>query len=152
MKTHKAKGLEPFWPKAYKFIRGEGQVAGSGLFTVFCVGAGGFIGAICRYGLGLLPLQGTFPITTFFINFAGAVIIGIIAEYAYSTSLLSQNSLLFLKTGVCGGFTTFSTFSLETVALFEKGHWQMGTAYAISSVLACMAGVMIGKFIAKTVF
>ena len=80
--------------------------------AVLWVGAGGFLGAVGRYLLGLVPFEGDFPLMTFLVNFAGAVAIGAITEVTGATSALSAEAALFLKTGVCGGFTTFSTFSL----------------------------------------
>ena len=76
--------------------------------AVLWVGAGGFLGAVGRYLLGLVPFEGDFPLMTFLVNFAGAVAIGAITEVAGATSALSAEAALFLKTGVCGGFTTFS--------------------------------------------
>ena len=83
------------------------------MIAALCVGAGGFCGAIARYLLGLLPYQGQFPLITFIINFTGAVAIGAVVEAAsIRPGMLPPNAVLFLKTGLCGGFTTFSTFSL----------------------------------------
>ena len=86
------------------------------MIAALCVGAGGFCGAIARYLLGLLPYQGQFPLITFVINFTGAVAIGAVVEAAsIRPGMLPPNAVLFVKTGLCGGFTTFSTFSLETL-------------------------------------
>ena len=101
------------------------------MVAVLCVGLGGFIGSVGRYLLGLVPVEGDFPLMTFAVNFAGAV--------------------LFLKTGVCGGFTTFSAFSLETLALLERGKYATGALYACGSVLACLAGVVIGRLAVRGV-
>lgn len=91
------------------------------MVAVLCVGLGGFIGSVGRYLLGLVPVEGDFPLMTFAVNFAGAVLIGAVFEAATEGSGLPDNAVLFLKTGVCGGFTTFSAFSLETLALLERG-------------------------------
>ena len=109
------------------------------------VGAGGVLGAVGRYLLGLVPFEGDFPLMTFLVNFAGAVAIGAITEVAGATSALSAEAALFLKTGVCGGFTTFSTFSLETLALFEGGKYATAALYAGGSLVACVLGVAAGK-------
>ena len=76
---------------------------------IICVGLGGGLGAALRYGISLLPYKGTFPALTLVTNVLGALVIGVIAGLAARKNL-SPNLVLFLKTGVCGGFTTFSTF------------------------------------------
>ena len=115
------------------------------------VGLGGFIGAICRYltGLAFSPLATAFPISTLLINFAGAFVIGVITEFSSKIIPIPSALLLFLTTGICGGFTTFSTFSLETVNLFEKGKIVVGFAYAVTSVVLCLTGVLLGKLLIR---
>lgn len=121
------------------------------MLAVLCVGAGGFVGAVARYLLGLLPYEGDFPLVTFLINFTGALAIGAVFEAATVWPGLPDNAVLFLKTGVCGGFTTFSTFSLETLTLLERGKYATGAAYACGSVLVCLAGVAIGRLAVRWV-
>ncbi len=111
-----------------------------------CVGLGGFVGAVCRYFMGRLPLPvlpADFPLTTLLINLLGAVAIGGIVALS-ETAAIGPSWAAFLKTGVCGGFTTFSTFSLETWKLLEKGKWGAGGIYAALSVTLCIAGVWLG--------
>ena len=121
------------------------------MVAVLCVGLGGFIGSVGRYLLGLVPVEGDFPLMTFAVNFAGTVLIGAVFEAATEGSGLPDNAVLFLKTGVCGGFTTFSAFSLETLALLERGKYATGALYACGSVLACLAGVVIGRLAVRGV-
>lgn len=106
------------------------------------VGLGGALGAVCRYLISLLPVRGEFPVLTLLTNLGGALLIGLVVGM---TGRLSQNSMLFWKSGVCGGFTTFSTFSLEALRLFEGGRALLGTAYAVGSVLLCLLGVFLGE-------
>ncbi len=120
------------------------------MLSILCVGAGGFIGAIARYLMGFIPFEGDFPLPTFLINFLGAVAIGAVVEIAGSAPGMSNNMFLFLRTGVCGGFTTFSTFSLETLVLLQKGEYLLGGMYAAGSVVACVLGTMLGMFLART--
>ena len=115
------------------------------MLSVLCVGLGGFIGSVGRYLLGLVPYEGDFPLMTFIVNFVGAVVIGAVFEAAAVGPGLPDNAVLFLKTGVCGGFTTFSTFSLETLALFEGGKYATAALYAGGSLVACVLGVAAGK-------
>lgn len=121
------------------------------MMSVLCVGAGGFVGAVSRYGLGLIPLASGLPLVTLLINLVGSVVIGAVAEAASLTpTALPREAVLFLKVGLCGGFTTFSTFSLETLELIEGGQWAMAGGYALASVVLCVAGVLAGKLLART--
>lgn len=108
------------------------------------VGLGGAIGAILRYVISLLPMKGQFPFLTLCTNFIGAVFIGIVVGL-FEAKNISSSMNLFLKTGVCGGFTTFSTFSLESLTLFENGQLFLGVIYVLMSVIGCILGVLIGK-------
>ena len=121
------------------------------MLAVLCVGLGGFIGSVGRYLLGLVPVEGDFPLMTFVINFAGAVLIGAVFEAATVWPGMSDNAVLFLKTGVCGGFTTFSAFSLETLTLLERGKYATGALYACGSVLVSLVGVALGRLLVRGV-
>lgn len=120
------------------------------MFSVLCVGMGGFAGAVARYLLGLVPVEGDFPLMTFLINFTGAVAIGAVFEAATVWPGMPDNAVLFLKTGVCGGFTTFSAFSLETLTLLEGGKYATGALYACGSVAVCLLGVVLGRLAVRT--
>lgn len=113
------------------------------------VGLGGAVGAVCRYGLSLVPVRCGFPILTLLTNLLGAVAIGFVAGLAAGRSGLSQNQILFWKTGVCGGFTTFSTFSLEALTLLEREKYLAAAAYLLLSVTLCLAGVCAGRYLAR---
>lgn len=115
------------------------------VIAALCVGIGGFIGSVCRYILGFVPFEGDFPLMTFLINFLGAVFIGVVFEVAMIWPNISDNIILFLKTGVCGGFSTFSAFSLETMSLLEHEKYALGILYAGGSVLICLSGVILGR-------
>ena len=104
------------------------------MLECIAVGVGGFIGSICRYLIGLIPLKEgyVFPVKTFVINLCGSFLIGMIAALAAKHDSLNPKLILFLKAGVCGGFTTFSSFALETgeycncssVCRSEYGDWR----------------------------
>ncbi|MEA5019569.1 MAG: fluoride efflux transporter CrcB [Gordonibacter sp.] len=119
------------------------------MLPILCVGIGGFLGSVARYLMGLIPYEGDFPLMTFLVNFIGAVIIGAVVEAASGWPGMPTSLLLFLKTGVCGGFTTFSTFSLETLSLLENGKYGTGAFYAGSSLVVCIAGVLLGKVLMR---
>ena len=106
------------------------------------VGLGGALGAILRYSISLLPMKSSFPILTFITNLIGAFIIGMVVGL-FEKHYLSSQLNLFLKTGVCGGFTTFSTFSLEALSLFENGKFILAILYIFMSVGGCIIGVYI---------
>ncbi|MCX7614233.1 MAG: fluoride efflux transporter CrcB [Clostridiales bacterium] len=112
------------------------------------VGLGGFIGAVLRYlvNIGFSDIAKDFPIVTMFINFTGAIAIGMVTEFSSKITPIHPNLLLFLTVGIFGGYTTFSTFSLETVNLIEKGKLFLGLEYASVSVLLCVTGVYLGKY------
>jgi CrcB protein len=114
------------------------------------VGLGGALGAMLRYAISLVPCKTTFPFLTLITNILGAVLIGFAVGLAEKKNL-SDNFMLFLKTGVCGGFTTFSTFSLEAYNLFNSGNTLLAVVYAILSVGLCVAGVWFGMMLSTVV-
>ena len=107
------------------------------MLNILAVGAGGFIGAVLRYLIGLVHISETliFPIKTFVINVIGCIVIGVIALATIKNVQMSPQMLLFLKVGLCGGFTTFSTFALETADLMKAGHTGAALMYVLLSVL-----------------
>ena len=118
------------------------------MINLLIVAAGGARGAAGRYAVGLLPVKTDFPLLTLLVNAAGAVIIGFLAGL-FARGGLTDRRLLFWKTGVCGGFTTFSAFSLEAVQLFEKGRHLAGSLYILLSLLLCLAGVLAGQALSR---
>lgn len=107
------------------------------------VGLGGAVGAMLRYAISLIPYKGGFPLLTFVTNILGALLIGFIVGYA-SKRNVNDSLMLFLKTGLCGGFTTFSTFSLEAYNLFVGGSKILAVSYAVLSTVCCILGVCLG--------
>ena len=112
------------------------------------VALGGALGAIGRYAISLIPVKTEFPVLTLLTNIIGAILIGFIVGIVSNKSSASDNAVLFWKTGVCGGFTTFSTFSLEAVTLFEKKAYFTGGIYIVLSVAFCIIGILLGKRLA----
>lgn len=110
------------------------------------VALGGAFGAVCRYALSLVTVKIDFPLMTFITNLLGAFFIGLIVGFAGKKNA-PANLVLFLKTGFCGGFTTFSTFSLEAYNLFQSGLYGTAVLYAVLSLVLCIAGVALGIFI-----
>ncbi|MDR3121472.1 MAG: fluoride efflux transporter CrcB [Clostridiales bacterium] len=122
------------------------------MLNCLVVGIGGFIGAVSRYLLGtafgLLNLS--FPVGTLLINVIGAVIIGAFSGFSANHTGLHDGWRLFIQIGICGGFTTFSTFTLETFELFQNGRTAAGFIYITASVAICLLGVLLGGLLGRT--
>ncbi|MCR5144649.1 MAG: CrcB family protein [Lachnospiraceae bacterium] len=86
-----------------------------------------------------------------YVALGGAILIGFVVGLASSKKNISPNTILFLKTGVCGGFTTFSTFSLEAMALIDHNSYIAAGLYIFLSVLGCLLGVLCGQKLAKII-
>ncbi len=115
------------------------------------VALGGALGAVARYAISLIPVKTQFPILTLVTNILGAILIGFVVGIADKKSDVSPNTVLFWKTGVCGGFTTFSTFSLEAYKLLENKAYVLGGVYVALSVCCCIFGILLGKKLATII-
>ena len=121
--------------------------------TLIFVAAGGAIGAAARHGVNLawLRLSGAgFPGGTMIANIFGAVLMGVLAGYLLQNEM-SVEMRAFLVVGVLGAFTTFSTFSLDTLVLFQRGEYAAGLFYVMGSIILAIAGVVGGMNIVKWV-
>jgi len=118
--------------------------------NIILVGLGGGLGAICRYLMSMIHVKGTFPLVTLGVNLIGAFVIGFIVGSSEKNGMSSQMEL-FLKVGLCGGFTTFSTFSLEAYNLMKAGSYMQMGVYALGSVVLCIAGVTAGMYVSKKI-
>ena len=111
------------------------------------VAAGGALGAVARYlvALACARLFGIgFPAGTFIINITGSIIMGLVAGYLAFKGGPSQHWRLFLMTGVLGGYTTFSAFSLDAALLYERGQIALTLIYVLGSVVLSIAGLFAG--------
>jgi CrcB protein len=111
------------------------------------VAVGGAAGSICRYLVGLWTLRqfgGNFPWGTLAVNIVGSFVIGFIAEMISRRFGASPEMRLLLITGFLGGFTTFSAFSLDVVALFERGSMIVAGGYVLASVVISLCAVFAG--------
>lgn len=121
--------------------------------AILAVGIGGGVGAILRYLVGAVFLQRFgpgFPWGTFFINVTGSFFIGVIAQLALTRAFgITPGVRLFAATGVLGGYTTFSTFSLDTATLVEDGAASVALLYAAGSVMAGLFAAYLGQVVAR---
>ena len=118
------------------------------------VALGSAIGGVSRYLLGGLVqrmLDTAFPAGTLLVNVTGSFLLGAIIRYALETPSLTPEVRAFLTIGFCGGYTTFSTFSYETMALLEDGEWVRAGVYITASVILSLMATFLGLALARQV-
>ncbi len=115
------------------------------------VGIGGFIGSVCRYLLGLLPIpvENNFPIKTLLINVTGAFVLGLITAISVKNKVFHPQIVLMLRVGICGGFTTFSTFAYESADLIKNGNMIIAFSYICASIILSVAAVFLSQILIK---
>lgn len=120
--------------------------------TCLMVVLGGALGTLARYliSLAALPISQSLPWGTIFINILGSFIIGLFGTLtlAHGRYPVSENFRLFVMIGICGGFTTFSSFSLQTLDLLRNGAMVRAAINIAASVVLCVSAVALGHFIA----
>jgi len=120
------------------------------VYLIVFLGAG--IGGVFRHAvnMGAARLFGFgFPYGTLTVNVVGSVVMGLFTEFFVFRSGLPQELRLFLTTGLLGGFTTFSTFSLDAVTLWERGQWGVAAGYVALSLVLSMAGLFVGLMLIR---
>jgi CrcB protein len=118
------------------------------------IAAGSAIGGVSRYLLGGLIQRltgGPFPLGTLVINVTGSLLVGFLLRYSLDSGAVSPEVRALMTIGFCGGYTTFSTFSWETVALVEGGDWGRAALYIFASVLLSLLGTVAGLALAREV-
>lgn len=115
------------------------------------VALGAALGGVSRhyFSVSVQPRLGSFPWSTMIINVSGSLLLGFVMRYALATPSLSVAMRVLLTTGFCGGFTTFSTYSFETVTLLENGEYQRAGAYAFGSMLLALVATIAGFMLAR---
>jgi CrcB protein len=120
--------------------------------TLLLIGTGGFLGSISRF-LASRFIQNifpsAFPFGTFLVNISGCFLIGLIYGFSEKSSLVSSEWKMFLAVGFCGGFTTFSTFANENLALLRDGEFLHFFMYTGLSVILGITATFIGVIITK---
>lgn len=123
------------------------------LMTTLQVALGGAIGAALRFlsGMGIAKLVGSgFPFAILSVNVIGSFLMGFLVVATAKTGQAHLNP--FLLTGILGGFTTFSAFSLDAVTLFERGAIGQSALYVLASVSLSIAGLVVGLALAREIF
>lgn len=118
------------------------------------IGVGSAIGGMARYLLSTavqLRLGTTFPLGTLLVNITGSVLLAFVLRYALSTPEISPDLRALVTTGFCGGYTTFSAFSYETIALIEDGDYRRAGLYLTASVVLTLAGAFFGIVAAREI-
>ena len=116
------------------------------------VAIGSAVGGVSRYLLGGViqrALAASFPVGTLLINVTGSALLGFLLRYALDTPSLTPEIRALLGVGFCGGYTTFSTFSYETVALLEDGDWRRAGVYVTLSVVGSLLATFVGFVAAR---
>jgi CrcB protein len=126
------------------------------MMTYVWIAIGSALGGVARHWCTLVAtalLGATFPWGTLLINILGALVIGLFFALTGPDGRFDVplDAKLFVMTGICGGYTTFSAFSLQTLSLFQGGAWLRGGAYIAASVVLCLIAVWAGYALAMAI-
>lgn len=120
--------------------------------TLLIVGVGGGLGSMARYLVQFVAAKsmlGAFPFGTFIVNITGSLLIGIVFGLSDRVTGISPEWRIFLATGFCGGFTTFSTFSNENLALLRDGNYLVFMLYSLLSLSLGLGATLLGMVIVR---
>lgn len=116
------------------------------------IGIGGFLGSVVRYltaSYFTKIIPSAFPCGTFAVNIFGCLVIGIVYGMSERFSWFTPEWRLFFATGLCGGYTTFSSFAYENIQLLQNGNYLIFASYSTTSFVLCLASSYIGLIITK---
>jgi CrcB protein len=122
------------------------------MLKILIVGFGGLIGSASRYWISNLTyrlLGEGFPYGTLIVNITGCFFIGLLMQLFQERMLVNSDIRNFLTIGILGGFTTFSTFSFETIRLLNEGSFLMGTWNVVCSLIGCLAATWLGMILGR---
>jgi len=122
--------------------------------TLLLIGTGGFIGSVSRYLTSIYVnklFDSSFPYGTLTVNIAGSLLIGLLFGFSDRFNWFTPEWRFFLAAGFCGGFTTFSTFSYETIILLREGDWFLGFGNISLSVIVCLAATFLGNLLVRII-
>ncbi|MFN8210559.1 MAG: fluoride efflux transporter CrcB [Bacteroidales bacterium] len=124
------------------------------LKSILLIGTGGFIGSVARYFVSKLNLTinlFSIPVGTLLVNITGSLLIGFLAGLSERTTLINSGTRLFLMVGICGGFTTFSSFTLENLTLLHNGQTLQVLIYIAASVFLGLLAVFGGYLLSNLI-
>lgn len=124
------------------------------MMNYLLVSAGAAIGGVLRYGVSSYiqkHISVLFPYGTLVVNVVGSFLLGIIMFYLNDKEMIGNDFRLFLSVGFCGGFTTFSTFSYETLNLFRDSEFGLAIYNVLLNILLCLAGIYLAHLISKLI-
>jgi CrcB protein len=119
---------------------------------IWFIAVGGALGSVCRFlltGAVQRQLGTTFPFGTLMVNVTGSLLLGALLRYSLDTPGVSPEMRALLATGFCGGYTTFSAFSYETMALLQSGDYRRAAGYALASVVVSLLAMYAGLEFAR---
>ena len=120
--------------------------------NILLVGIGGFFGSIARYAVSkasVILFGGKFPLGTLFVNVTGSFVLGCIIGAACFRSTADENLKMLIGTGFIGAYTTFSTFSAETILLFQEGRYFSGISNILINLFLSLSAVVLGMWLVK---
>lgn len=123
------------------------------LSEILWIGLGGFVGANARYLVNRAALNWLgpgYPYGTLVVNFSGSLLLGFFLVWTTERVLADYHLRLLVAIGFCGAYTTFSSFSFETLKLFEQGHYWLATSNVLSNNLLALAGAVSGAILARS--
>ena len=117
------------------------------LINCLAVGAGGFVGSVLRYLCNLVPSNSALPFATFAINIVGSFFLAFIAALVLKGALDNEQLSLMLRVGLCVGFTTITSFSLESMQLMQQGDILIALAYIVLTCVLCVGAAFLGNWL-----
>jgi CrcB protein len=141
-------------PDSRRFTFLHSQISTKMIKTILLVGTGSFIGGVLRYLMSSLVQKSSsseFPFGTFVVNLSGCLLIGIAYGLANKYEWFNADLRLFIATGICGGYTTFSAFAWENIRLLEQGQYLQFALYSIGSFTLGLAAAFLGLAITKAI-
>jgi CrcB protein len=131
---------------------GRTVALGFSAMPLIYIALGSAAGGVSRYALGGLVQRlasGSFPVGTLVVNLTGSLLLGFLLRFAVDSPAVTPELRALLGVGFCGGYTTFSTFGAETIALLQAGDWRRATLYIVLSVLGALAATAAGFVLAR---